>query len=99
MHGGATARQIGQQEIPLDLFGLIPSLPAEAAQIPWCPWARDDRPRALPAPVLDRRRAALRARGVPADVGFWTKPALATGMICRALNAGVPARWVAGDEV
>lgn len=28
-----------------------------------------------------------------------TKPALATGMICRALDAGVPPRWVAGDEV
>jgi SRSO17 transposase len=26
-------------------------------------------------------------------------PALATGMICRALDAGAPARWVAGDEV
>ncbi|MFI6935630.1 transposase [Streptomyces sp. NPDC050287] len=37
--------------------------------------------------------------GVPADIEFLTKPALATGMICRALNAGVPARWIAGDEV
>ncbi len=37
--------------------------------------------------------------GVPADIGFLTKPALATGMISRALNVGVPARWVAGDEV
>jgi SRSO17 transposase len=37
--------------------------------------------------------------GVPADIGFLTKPALATGMICRALDAGTPARWVAGDEV
>ena len=37
--------------------------------------------------------------GVPADIGFLTKPALATGMICRALDAGVAARWVAGDEV
>ena len=36
---------------------------------------------------------------MPDDVEFLTKPALATGMICRALNAGVPARWVAGDEV
>jgi SRSO17 transposase len=36
---------------------------------------------------------------VPADIDFLTKPALATGMIIRALNADVPARWVAGDEV
>jgi SRSO17 transposase len=37
--------------------------------------------------------------GVPAHIEFLTKPALATGMILRALNAGVAARWVAGDEV
>ena len=37
--------------------------------------------------------------GVPDDIEFLTKPALATGMICRALDAGTPARWVAGDEV
>jgi SRSO17 transposase len=39
------------------------------------------------------------AAGIPADIGFLTKPALAAGMLVRALNAGVPARWVAGDEV
>jgi SRSO17 transposase len=37
--------------------------------------------------------------GIPADIGFLTKPALAAGMLTRALNAGVPARWVAGGEV
>ena len=37
--------------------------------------------------------------GVPNQVGFATKPALAKAMICRALDAGVPAAWVAGDEV
>lgn len=37
--------------------------------------------------------------GVPDDIEFLTKPALAAGMICRALDAGAPARWVAGDEV
>jgi SRSO17 transposase len=41
----------------------------------------------------------LRAAGVPAQVGFATKPALATAMLTRALDAGVPASWVAGDEV
>jgi SRSO17 transposase len=40
-----------------------------------------------------------RAAGVPEDIEFATKPALATGMLVRARNAGVPARWVAGDEV
>src|SRR4051812_6325721 len=39
------------------------------------------------------------AAGVPADVHFATKPALARAMIERALDAGVPARWVPGDEV
>ncbi len=37
--------------------------------------------------------------GVPDDIDFLTKPALAAGMVVRALNAGVPARWIAGDEV
>jgi SRSO17 transposase len=37
--------------------------------------------------------------GVPADVEFATKPALATAMIRRAVQAGTPAAWVAGDEV
>jgi SRSO17 transposase len=40
-----------------------------------------------------------RAAGVPDDIRFATKPALAREMITRALDAGVPASWVAGDEV
>jgi SRSO17 transposase len=39
------------------------------------------------------------AAGVPAEVEFATKPALATTMITRTVQADVPARWVAGDEV
>ena len=45
----------------------------------------------------DRDRCT--AAGVPDDVEFATKPALATAMISRAIAAGVPATWVAGDEV
>lgn len=41
----------------------------------------------------------LQAAGVPDQVGFATKPKLATAMIGRALDAGVPAAWVTGDEV
>jgi SRSO17 transposase len=41
----------------------------------------------------------LQAAGVPDEVGFATKPALAQAMIIRALDAGVPLAWVAGDEV
>jgi SRSO17 transposase len=43
--------------------------------------------------------ARLRAAGVPDQVGFATKPELATAMVCRALDAAVPAAWVTGDEV
>ncbi|UJW30523.1 IS701 family transposase [Saccharothrix sp. AJ9571] len=43
----------------------------------------------------DRRAGA----GIPDDTAFATKPALATTMIGGALDAGVRAQWVAGDEV
>jgi SRSO17 transposase len=39
------------------------------------------------------------AGGVPEQVGFATKPALARRMLGAAFDAGVPASWVAGDEV
>jgi SRSO17 transposase len=41
----------------------------------------------------------LQAAGVPDQVGFATKPALASQMLARTLDAGVPAAWVTGDEV
>lgn len=41
----------------------------------------------------------LAAAGVPGHIEFATKPALAQAMITGALAAGVPASWVAGDEV
>ncbi|MEU4303403.1 IS701 family transposase [Kitasatospora aureofaciens] len=40
-----------------------------------------------------------RAAGIPDSLTFATKPVLAARMITRALDAGTPARWVAGDEV
>jgi SRSO17 transposase len=40
-----------------------------------------------------------RDAGVPDGVEFATKPALATQMITRAVQAGAPSAWVAGDEV
>jgi SRSO17 transposase len=40
-----------------------------------------------------------RAAGIPAGTAFATKPALARRMLARTLDAGVPAGWVAGDEV
>ena len=43
--------------------------------------------------------ARCAAAGIPEEVEFATKPALAKTMMGRALDAGVPARWVAADEV
>jgi SRSO17 transposase len=43
--------------------------------------------------------ARCRAAGVPRGTAFATKPALAKELIGRALDAGTPAAWVAGDEV
>jgi SRSO17 transposase len=40
-----------------------------------------------------------RRAGIPAVVGFATKPELAIRMLRRAAAAAVPARWVTGDEV
>lgn len=57
-----------------------------------------DRALYLPQVWIDdaeRRREA----SVPETVEFATKPQLARGMLERAFVAGVPAAWVAGDEV
>lgn len=39
------------------------------------------------------------AAGIPQDVGFATKPALAAEMLTAALDAQIPACWVTADEV
>ncbi|MGK2316364.1 IS701 family transposase [Gordonia rhizosphera] len=57
-----------------------------------------DRALYLPKSWTDDRARCADA-DVPDDVGFATKPELATTLIERALDAGVSARWVAGDEV
>ena len=41
----------------------------------------------------------LQAAYVPPDVGFATKPQLATRMIAHTIAVSVPFRWVAGDTV
>ncbi len=43
----------------------------------------------------DRRQAA----GIPPEVPFATKPALARTLLARAFAADVPAAWVTGDSV
>jgi len=47
--------------------------------------------------IDDRDRCA--AAGIGPDVPFRTKPELALAMLGRALDAGVPAGWVAADEI
>ncbi|MFB9629995.1 IS701 family transposase [Nonomuraea helvata] len=47
--------------------------------------------------LADRGRCAK--AGVPEQTAFATKPALAAEMIADALDAGLSARWVSGDEV
>ncbi|MGW4772953.1 IS701 family transposase [Nocardia sp. NPDC004278] len=44
-------------------------------------------------------QARCQQAGIPDQVRFATKPALAKHLIIDALDAGVPAPWVTGDEV
>jgi SRSO17 transposase len=57
-----------------------------------------DRELYLPKAWTDDRARCAEA-GVPVGVEFATKPQLAMRMLARALDAGVPASWVTGDEV
>jgi SRSO17 transposase len=57
-----------------------------------------DRELYLPRSWTDDR-ARCQAAGIPAAVGFATKPQLALQMIQRAVTAGVRFAWVTADEV
>jgi SRSO17 transposase len=57
-----------------------------------------DRELYLPEKWTDDR-GRCRGAGIGDDVAFATKPELARQMIERAVRAGVPFSWVAGDEV
>jgi SRSO17 transposase len=57
-----------------------------------------DRELYLPQKWADDRDRC-RAAGIGDDVAFATKPRLARQMVGRAVRAGVPFSWVAGDEV
>src|SRR5919201_4463927 len=57
-----------------------------------------DRALYLPQEWTDDR-ARCRQAGIPDDVSFCTKPQLALELLERAWKAGVPAAWVAADEV
>lgn len=57
-----------------------------------------DRALYLPKEWTDDR-TRCRDAGIPDDVAFATKPQLALTLVERALDAGVPAAWVAADEV
>ncbi len=56
-----------------------------------------DRELYLPKSWTEDRERCTEA-GIGDEVGFATKPELAEKMLTRALDAGVPAAWVTGDE-
>jgi SRSO17 transposase len=58
-----------------------------------------DRRLYLPEQTWCQDAERRRSSGIPEVVDFATKPRLAGQMIVAALAAGVPARWVTGDEV
>ena len=57
-----------------------------------------DRESCLPEVWTDDRPRCREAH-IPDEVAFATKPQLARRMLQRATQAGIPARWVAADEV
>lgn len=55
--------------------------------------------RAVPSQGVGQRRQSRAEAGVPEEVEFVTKIVLARRMIDRAVEAGVPAKWVTADAV
>ncbi|WP_419197547.1 IS701 family transposase [Microbispora hainanensis] len=58
-----------------------------------------DRRLYLPEHSWRADQSRCRSAGVPDEIAFATKPALAAQMIAAALDAGIDAPWVTGDEV
>src|SRR5271165_1940386 len=57
-----------------------------------------DRELYLPKKWAEEDRERCRAAGIGDEVPFAPKPRLAKNMLARAVKAGVPFRWAAGDE-
>lgn len=57
-----------------------------------------DRRLYLPEPSWSNDPERRTAAGIPETVQFATKPRLASEMIAAALDAGITAPWVTGDE-
>ncbi|MFH8470719.1 transposase [Streptomyces sp. NPDC017991] len=81
-----TAGRIENSQVAVRLAYSAPAVPC------------GDRPGTVCPTLLDRGPGPLPGRRNTWPIGFTTKPALATRMIGRALDADVPASWVAGDE-
>jgi SRSO17 transposase len=58
-----------------------------------------DRALYLPRKEWCEDEAKRAEAAIPDEVAFATKPALASRMIARALDAGLPCGWVLGDEI
>src|SRR6476659_7735755 len=91
MRSGAAIHRFGRQDYELPDRSLC--------YLRFASWSCVYRSRAVASEGMTDDQDRLEAAYVPADVGFATKPKLATRMIARAIAASVPFKWVAGDTV